>query len=271
MPEIVQRLLTRSDCYRAGRTIIPRGIMVHSPGVAQPDPEAFIRQWDRPGAVAAAHALVGAQGIVQTLPWYWRGWHAGPGTGGGSANNTHISFEVCEPAGHTYRGGTMIGYDAAANGAYFRAVYRNAVGLAAYLCRLYRLDPLADGVVLCHAEGYRRGIASNHADVLHWWPKHGKTMDGFREDVAAAVRGEYIDMTKEEIEALVKRAVETALSERDEAAARATQRVSTWASPAWEKAVEAGVFDGTRPGGALTREQAAAVLDRLGLLGKEGV
>ena len=46
------------------------------------------------------------------------------------------------------------------------------------------MDPLADGVVLCHAEGHDRGIASNHGDVLHWFPKHGKDMDAFRQDVA---------------------------------------------------------------------------------------
>ena len=53
------------------------------------------------------------------------------------------------------------------------------------LCKQYGLDPLADGVVICHQEGYRRGIASNHGDVLHWFPRFGKSMDDFRADVAA--------------------------------------------------------------------------------------
>lgn len=39
-----------------------------------------------------------------------------------------------------------------------------------------------------------------------------------------------------------------------------------WAKEAWEKAVALGIFDGTNPQGNLTREQAAVVLDRLGLL-----
>ena len=67
--------------------------MVHSTGVAQPDPEAFCRQWDRPGVDACVHAFVAEDRIVQTLPWNWRGWHAGRGTLG-SANNTHISFGI---------------------------------------------------------------------------------------------------------------------------------------------------------------------------------
>ena len=108
MPEIQRRFLTESGCYRAGRTIVPKGIMVHSTGVAQPDPEVFCRQWDRPGAEACVHALVAEDRIVQTLPWNFRGWHAGRGERG-SANDTHISMECCEPAGHTYQGGNRTG------------------------------------------------------------------------------------------------------------------------------------------------------------------
>ena len=35
------------------------------------------------------------------------------------------------------------------------------------------------------SEGHKLGIASNHGDVLHWFPKHGKSMDDFRADVKA--------------------------------------------------------------------------------------
>jgi N-acetylmuramoyl-L-alanine amidase CwlA len=41
---------------------------------------------------------------------------------------------------------------------------------------------------------------------------------------------------------------------------------SSWAKASWEKAVKKGIFDGTDPRGTLTREQAAVILDRLGLL-----
>ena len=33
-------------------------------------------------------------------------------------------------------------------------------------------------------------IASNHADVMHWFPQHGKSMGIFRADVAKAMAGE---------------------------------------------------------------------------------
>ena len=81
----------------------------------------------------------------------------------------------------------MIGYDPEKNQGYFEKIYENAVDLCARLCRDYALDPLEPGVVLCHAEGFQQGIASNHADVMHWFPKFGKSMDTFRADVSKAM------------------------------------------------------------------------------------
>ena len=191
-------ILTANDCYKTRQTIKPKGVMVHSTGAnntmlrryVQPlkgdaDYAALIAKlgvnpngnsWNRSGTNACVHGFIGklADGSIasaQTLPWNWRGWHAGTGTSGGSANNTHISFEICE--------------DGLTDPAYFKLVYREAVELTAYLCRQYGLDPLADGVVICHSEGYRRGVASGHADVEHWFPRHGKSMNDFRRDVAA--------------------------------------------------------------------------------------
>lgn len=43
-----------------------------------------------------------------------------------------------------------------------------------------------------------------------------------------------------------------------------------WAKKAWDKAVDKGVLDGTRPRDAITRQELAQVLERIGLLG-EGV
>lgn len=34
-----------------------------------------------------------------------------------------------------------------------------------------------------HSEGHRLGIASNHANVGHWFKRRGKSMDMFRADV----------------------------------------------------------------------------------------
>lgn len=66
-----------------------------------------------------------------------------------------------------------------------RRTYDVAVELFAALCRKFDLDPLKDGVIISHWEGYRRGIASSHQDPEHFWTGMGLpyTMDGFRKAV----------------------------------------------------------------------------------------
>ena len=254
-----QQFLTGNDCYRSGRSIVPRGVMVHSTGVAQPDPQVFIRRWNRPGVEKCVHAFVSRDRAVQTLPWTMRGWHAGTGTSGHSANDTHISFECCEPAGHTYRGGEMVGYDAEANQPYFDALYHNAVALTARLCRQYALDPLRPGVVICHAEGYELGIASQHGDVLQWWPKHGVTMEQFRQDVAQAMADEEDNtMTQERFDRLMEGYL----------ARRAQLPPSAWSQPARQWAEEQGIIVGGSGGEKRyqsfpTREETVQMLYRL--------
>jgi hypothetical protein len=63
-------------------------------------------------------------------------------------------------------------------------VYREAVELCVYLCKQYNLT---EKDIICHSEGYKLGIASNHSDVMHWFPKHGKSMDTFRSDVKSVL------------------------------------------------------------------------------------
>ena len=52
--------------------------------------------------------------------------------------------------------------------------------LCVHLCKQYWLT---EKDIICHCEGCKLGIASNHGDVMHWFPKHGKSMDTFRTDV----------------------------------------------------------------------------------------
>ena len=239
MVPIETHFLTQNDCYQAQRTILPKGIMVHSTGVAQSNPMVFLQSWNRPGVEVCVHALVSENRIIQTLPWEHRGWHAGTGTTGRSANNTHISFEICE--------------DSLADASYFEAVYQKAVELTAYLCGLYNLDPLEDGVVICHSEGYQRGIASNHADVMHWFPKFGKYMDLFRADVDKILKGEDT-LTQEQFNQMM----DVYLAERN------AKPASPWAVPYIQEAIDAGVMsdmDGSiqSPQGFVSREELATV------------
>ena len=172
-------IFTENACYKAGKKITVKGIMVHSTGANNPWLKRYVgpddgllgknqynNHWNtyHPGGrEVCVHGFIGklADGSVATyqcLPWEHRGWHAG-----GSANNTHIGFEICE--------------DGLSDGTYFKKVYQEAVELCAYLCKEYGLT---EKDIICHSEGYKRGIASNHGDVMHWFPKHGKSMDTFR-------------------------------------------------------------------------------------------
>ena len=190
--KIIEAFAVKNKCYQAGAPLTPRGIMLHSVGTPQPSAAVFARSFNQyqPGGVSGCvHAFAQADGTVyQTLPWEMRGWHCG-----GSANSTHIGVEMTEPsAGMTYA-------EAAEQ---IAGTYHTAVELFAELCKQYELDPAQDGVIIGHAEGHRRGVASNHADPDYLWGAYsmGYTMDGFRRDVAEAMkngaREEALDMPR---------------------------------------------------------------------------
>ena len=177
--QIIKAFAVKNKCYQTGAPLTPRGIMLHSVGTPQPSAAVFARsfnQYQPGGASVCVHAFVQADGTVyQTLPWETIAWHCG-----GSANSTHIGVEMTEPsAGMTYA-------EAAEQ---IAGTYHTAVELFAALCKQYGLDPAQDGVIIGHAEGHRRGVASNHADPEALWRQYGMgyTMDGFRRDVAEAM------------------------------------------------------------------------------------
>lgn len=192
-------IFTDNDCYRRNIEVAdsryskfqkngPKGIMVHSTGANNPWLKRYVgpddgdlglnqndNHWNKPGLSKCVHAIIGklADGSIatyQTLPWNFRAWHCGS-----SANDTHVSFEICE--------------DDCKDTGYFNQVYREAVELCAYLCQKFNLGV---DTIIDHREGYVHGIASNHGDVRHWFKRHGKTMDTFRADV------------KKELERIVK-------------------------------------------------------------------
>jgi N-acetylmuramoyl-L-alanine amidase CwlA len=135
--------------------------------------------WNQPKPderAVCVHAFIGklADGSIatyQTLPWDMVGWHCGKGKKG-SANNTHIGIEICE--------------DDHSGAEYFAKVYQEAVELCVMLCKTYGINPNKPSL-MCHSEGCTEGLASSHSDVMHWFPKHKKSMDTFREDVKKAL------------------------------------------------------------------------------------
>jgi hypothetical protein len=179
--KLTQYYLTKNDCYKAGRKIKVKGLMLHSTGANNTKLSRYINpddgvlgdnpnnnDWNRRGISKCVHGFIGKDknGTIrtyQTLPWDHRGWHAG-----GKANDTHIGVEICE--------------DDLTHDFYFNAVYQEAVELFAYLCKKFNLT---EKDIIDHSEGRKKGIASNHGDVMHWFPKYGKSMNTFRADVKA--------------------------------------------------------------------------------------
>lgn len=256
---LLKCILGANDCFKTGQYIIPKGVMWHSTGADNPNLRRYVQplvgyadykelmallgtnangnHWNRSGTNACVHGFIGklsdgTVASVQTLPWDMRGWHAGTGTSGKSANNTHISFEICE--------------DGLDDKTYFDKVYREAVELTAMLCLEYNLDPLEDGVVIDHSEGYKRGIASGHADVSHWLKKYGKTMDDVRKDVAEEM----------EVQSMTRYAT--------------IKDVPTWGRPTIQKLMDKGALKGTDNKGTIdvddTYVRIMVTLDRLGKL-----
>lgn len=177
--KIIEKFMTNNDCYKANQKIIPQGIMVHSTATPGMMAGAWFEPWDksyRAGETTrqvCVHAFLDDKEVYQYLPWDHRGWHAG-----GTANNTHIGFEICEPAGFSYaHGATMVGYNVEEHEEYFRKIFNNAVDLCVILCEKFNLT---EKDIITHCEGHQMGVASNHADVMHWFPKHGESMDSFR-------------------------------------------------------------------------------------------
>ena len=132
---------------------------------------------------------------VQTMPWDYRPWGCGKGTNG-SCNNGWIQFEICE--------------DDLTDPVYFEKAYTEACELTAYLCKMFNIDPKGTTVnngtkaptITCHGDAHKLGLASNHGDINHWFPKYGKSMETVREDVAKILKedAELEEKAKQEAE-----------------------------------------------------------------------
>lgn len=197
-------MMTQSTCYKGTSTMTPKGVLWHSTGAnnptlkryVQPDDNAankdelikiigknqYGNDWNHINRQAGLNCWIGklADGTVttvQTMPWNYKPWGCGSGSKG-SCNNGWIQFEICE--------------DGLTDKNYFDKVYKEACEITAYLCKMYNIDPkgtvTVNGVkvptILCHADSYDLKMGSNHGDVNHWFPKHGKSMETARNDVA---------------------------------------------------------------------------------------
>ena len=204
---------TQSTCYKGTRKMTVKGVLWHSTGANNPTLKRYVQpsdtkpsadtyskskwlevlgtnsnknDWNHITREAGLNCWIGklADGTVttvQTMPWDYRPWGCGSGSKG-SCNDGWIQFEICE--------------DGLTDKTYFNKVYKEACEITAYLCKMYNIDPkgtvTVNGVkvptILCHADSCKLGFGSNHGDVNHWFPKHGKSMTTARDDVAALLK-----------------------------------------------------------------------------------
>ena len=301
---------TNSTCYQGTSLMTPVGVLWHSTGANNPTLKRYVQpletdtnyaemiellgknvnsnDWNHIYREAGLNAWIGklANGSVstiQTMPWDFMPWGCGAGSKG-SCNNGWIQFEICE--------------DGLTDPDYFNAVYKEACELTAYLCKMFNIDPFGtitrNGVnvptILCHADSYKLGFGGNHGDVLHWFPKHGKTMDDVRKDVYDLMSASTVlttpeiiipesntpnieedeDMTVERFEELWHEMRSSKLQDNES---------STWSAEARQWAVGTGLIQGGNltPDGKpnymwedmLTREQFVTVLYRFAqMMGK---
>lgn len=186
----IKKYTTKNRCYTNGIKIIPKGLMLHSVGCAQPKAKVFINSFDSRESGKAVHGFIDAEtgDFYQTLPYNCRAWHCGKGNKG-TGNSTHIGIEMCESSGIKYVGNSITIVDKKLAQKQCELAYKTAIELFAKLCKDYSLNPLKD--IISHHEGHLKGVASNHGDPEHYWKAIGLgyTMDGFRADVKATIDG----------------------------------------------------------------------------------
>ena len=196
-------MMTNSTCYKGTSKMTIKGILWHSTGANNPTLRRYVQpsnndpnykrlmevigknnegsDWNHMTVKAGLNAWIGKLKdgevtTIQAMPWNYKPWGCGSGSMG-SCNNGWIQFEICE--------------DSLNDQDYFEKTYEEACQLTAYLCKKYNIDPngyvtfngLKVPTILCHAESHKLQLGSNHADVLHWFPKYGKNMATVREDV----------------------------------------------------------------------------------------
>lgn len=175
-------------------------------------------------------------------------------------NNNSISIEMCSTKANRK---SLAASDT--DWALSAAVVDQAVELTRYLMDKYHIP--ADRVIMHH---HVTGKLCPQP-----WCLNTKRLAGWEQFRARLVAGETEDdMTEAEVRKIVAEAVEKAMRDTVLAlnAETAAQPEPDWSVREgwWQKAAEAGLTDGSRPESPLKRDEAAAILGRLGLIPRDG-
>lgn len=198
---ITEFYLTNNECYRVGKTMIPKGIIMHSTGANNPYLKRYVgpddgrlgknqynNHWNirfPDGRSICPHGFIGklnngSVATYQTLPWNMVGWHSGEGKNGNANYMGYIGIEICE--------------DSLNDPAYAEHAFAEFIEVAAFLCNEYHIPV---GCIVSHKEAHAMGIASNHGDPENWFNALAK-VTGKRitmNDIRAAVKLKMTEMS----------------------------------------------------------------------------
>ena len=86
------RFITENDSYLSPKEIRPEGVIIYSSGFPIEDWQ-LVNLYNRSNYRASVHALISAYGVLQTLPFNFKGMH----TGYRRMNERYLGIKVCEP------------------------------------------------------------------------------------------------------------------------------------------------------------------------------
>lgn len=209
-------------------TRIPDRFVVHNTANDASAANEISYMINRPEEISF-HMAIDDKEIRQALPFGRNAWASGDGNGVGNMKGIHI--EIC----YSLSGGSR-----------FIQSEKNAA------------EYIASQLI---ERGWPISRVTKHQDYDGKYCPH-RTLDmGWNRFVQMV--SDYMTKIKKEREVVTYE--EFKKYQKQYEADMANLPVSNWAKASWNKAVSKGVFDGTAPKGNLTREQAAAVMDRLGL------
>lgn len=210
----------------------PDRIVVHNTANDAPAANEISYMINRPEKISF-HLAIDDKEIRQAIPFDRNAWASGDGTGTGNMYGIHI--EICYSLG---------------GGSRFDKAEENAAEYIASLLLQYK---------------WSISKVTKHQDYDGKYCPH-RTLDRGWQRFLSMVK-KYYDKLKEGDDIVTyEQWVEYYQRYIKEQNAKA---VDKWAKESWDKAVKQGVFDGSSPRGPLTREQAAAVLDRVGIIPDE--
>ena len=177
----------------------------------------------------SAHYFVDDDSVTQSVPDNYIAWHCGANTYRHQScrNSNSIGIEICDDI----RNGVIYPSE---------KTIQNVLELTRSLMQKYNVPKKH---IIRHYDVTGKKCPAYWVDDAKWkkefWNRLGED-----------------DMTKEEVIKIIQ----------EYEAEKAKKTVDSWAKVAWDKAKKKGTLDGTKPKSSVTREQLAAVLDRLGLL-----